>query len=144
MHQIRTVLKYERTSPDANKERGARYWAAAEILSPTWFVVESCIEVSSKNEVQRWVTTSIQEAVQIQQRQGRCHWSHIFVCIRAPRSIQNGTIFEELKEAYQAGSSDSFVLKLQNGMSFMTGEDGHSEDEWPSPKELRLLYAHQH
>lgn len=143
MHQIRTVLKHECPPPPVNKGRGSRYWSAAEILSSTWYVVESCVEAETKNQVNRWMTTSIKEAIQIQRTQGLCYWSHIFVCLRAPLSIKNATIFEVVNEAHQVGSTNSYVLQLTNGMSFITGDDDESVNEWPDPKMLRMVYPQQ-
>ena len=92
---IRTVLEHE---SDA-KERGSRYWAAAEVPSPIWFVVECCVEVSGRGEVQRWVTTSVHHAASIERGFMPKLWSHIIVCMRAPLSLRNASVFEVLKEA---------------------------------------------
>lgn len=138
-NQIRTLLRDEYPAQGISKERGSRYWTAAEVSAPIWFVVESCIEVSEKFEIQRWVTTSIQHAASIQRGFEPSVWSQIFVCMRAPLSVRNATVFEVVNEAYKCGAG--FVYRLANGMSFMTGNEGilltGSE-----PTELELVYAH--
>lgn len=141
-HQIRTILRHEDTSSSSDKERGSRYWAAAEVMSSTWFVVETCIEVSGKNEIQRWVTMSISDAAQIQRSQEPYAWSHIFVCLRAPLSVRSATVFEVVTEAYQLGSDGSYLYQLENGMTFVTSE-GNAQGVQPDSKELRLVYAHR-
>lgn len=133
---IRTVLVHERTS----KERGSRFWVAAELLSTTWFVAETCVEASGKYEVQQWVTPSINQAVDIQRSFEPYNWGHIFVCMRAPLSIQHGTLFEVVREAYQVGSQDSYVLLLDNGMSFSTGTEAPQRIS-DVPEQLKLIYA---
>lgn len=133
---IRTVLTDERTS----KVRGSRLWAAAELSSTTWFVTETSVEVSGEYEVQQWVTHSISQAVLIQRSLEPYIWSRIFVCMRAPTSIQNGTLFEVVREAYQSGSRDSYFLLLDNGMSFSTGTETPQQID-DVPEKLNLIYA---
>lgn len=133
---IRTALGHERTS----NERGSRFWSAAELLTPTWFVIEACVNVSGRNEVRQWLTPSIILAVQVQQSSQPCTWTRIFACIRAPLSIQRATIFEVVREAYQAGSRDSYVLLLDNGLSFCTGTEAQG-DITNQPEELKLIYT---
>ncbi|MDR3453168.1 MAG: hypothetical protein P4L96_10245 [Rhodoferax sp.] len=139
-HQIRTTLRHEDTSEALYKERGSRYWTAAELLAPTWFVVETCIEISGVNEIRRWVTTSIREATQIQLGQAPFIWSQIFVCIRAPLSVRSATVFEVVDEAYQLLASGAYVYQLANGMSFKTGGEQLPVDN-AAPEELTLVYA---
>ena len=138
--QIRTVLKHEHTSSSPEKERGSRYWAAAEIMSSTWFVIETCIEEAGRNEIKRWVTTSIGEAVLIQHSQRPFIWSQIYVCLRAPQSVRLATVFEVVKEAYQLGAVDSYLYRLENGMSFSSGE-GQAQGIRLEPSESRLVYS---
>lgn len=140
--QIRTVLKHEHTSSSPNKERGSRYWAAAEVMSATWFVIETCIEEAGRNEIKRWVTTSIGEAAKIQHSQAPFIWSQIYACLRAPQSVRSATVFEVVKEAYQLGPAGSFLYRLENGMSFATDE-GLTQGVQSEPTELKLLYAQQ-
>lgn len=123
-NQIRTLLRDECITQGSSRKRGSRYWTAAEVSSPTWFVVESCIEVSGRHEIQRWVTTSVHHAASIQRGLEPSVWSQIFVCIRAPLSVRNASIIEILKEAYQCTRGRGFVYRLANGMSFMTGDEG--------------------
>lgn len=133
---IRTTTRHERTT----KERGSRFWQAAELLSSTWFIAETCVEVSGEREIRQWVTTSIHQAALIQHSMEPHIWARIFACIRAPLSIQTGTLFEVVREAYQAGARDSYVLLLENGMSFTTGTEA-PEGLGKYPGELRLIYA---
>ena len=139
-HQIRTLVRHEDTTEGPYKERGSRYWTAVELLAATWFVVETCIEISGVNEIRRWITTSIREAVQIQRGQEPFVWSQIFVCMRAPRSVRNATVFEVVDEAYQSLATDTYVYQLANGMTFKT-EIEHSPGDNPTPEELTLVYA---
>lgn len=136
--KIRTIIKHEETSSRPDKKRGSRYWAAAEIMSATWFFIETCIEEAEGNEIKRWVTTSIREAVEIQ----RCHqpyeWSRIFVCLRAPLSVRNAVVFEVVTEVHHLGSSGAYLYRLENGMSFSTDE-GTADGVQPNP--AQLVYA---
>lgn len=141
-HQIRTLVRHEDTTEGAYKERGSRYWTAAELLAPTWFVVETCIEISGVNEIRRWVTTSIGEAARIQRGQDPFVWSQIFVCLRAPRSVRSATIFEVVNEAYQSLASDAYIYQLANGMAFKT-EIGQVPGNDLAPEELTLVYTHR-
>lgn len=133
-------MLHERTLKPPNSERGSRFWVAAELLDTTWFLLETCVNVSGRNEIRQWVTPSINRAVEIKNSMEPCQWCHIFVCLRAPLSIQNGTIFEVVREAYQAGARDSYVYILQNGMSFSAGTESPqgTSDE---PQKLKLIYA---
>lgn len=133
---IRTATGHEQTS----KERGSRFWAAAEILSTTWFIAETCVEVAGRREIRQWVTTSIHQAALIRHSMEVHCWARIFACIRAPLIIQNGTPFEVVREPYQAGARDSYVLLLDNGMSFASGIEA-AEGLGKGPEELRLIYA---
>ena len=142
-HQIRTILRQEDTSPSPDKERGSRYWWAAEVLSPTWFVVESCIEVNGTNEIQRWVTTSIHHAAGILRGFEPSNWSQIFVCMRAPLSVRNATVFEVVQEAYQSDPGATYVYRLANGMSFIDGEQ-REHGAYTEPTQLKLVYAQGH
>lgn len=139
-YQIRTTLRHEDAAQDLGRERGSRYWTAAEVLSSTWFLVETCVEVSGVNEIKRWVTTSIGEAAKIQRGQEPFVWSQIFVCMRAPRSVRNATVFEVVDEAYQSLATDTYVYQLASGMTFKT-EIEHSPGDNPTPEELTLVYA---
>lgn len=138
--QIRTVLKHEHTSSSPDKERGSRYWTAAEVMSPTWFVIETCIKEAGGNEIKRWVTTSIGEAAQVQRNQEPFIWSQIYVCLRAPLSVRGATVFEVVKEAYQLGGVDSYLYRLENGMSFSSG-DGQAQGIQLETSETRLVYS---
>ena len=137
---IRTVLKHEHTPTTQDKERGSRYWAAVEVLSQTWFVVETCIEEAEKNEIKRWITTSIREAVQIQRSLEPFIWSQIYVCLRAPQSIRLATLFEVVNEAYQLGAVESYLYRLENGMSF-TSSEGQGKGICLEPSEIKLVYS---
>ena len=139
---IRTLVRHEDSSPDLDKERGSRYWSAAELLSSTWFVVETCIEVSGVNEIRRWVTTSISDAANLQDSQRPFIWSQIFVCLRAPHSVRSATVFEVVKEAYHLGPIGSYLYCLDNGISFSTDE-APAQDIQSNPVKLRLVYSQQ-
>lgn len=134
-NMIRTALGHERTS----NERGSRFWSAAELMTPTWFVIEACVNVSGRNEVRQWLTPSIELAVQIQRSSQPYTWTRIFACIRAPLSIQRATLFEVVLEAYKAGSRDSYFLILDNGLSFCTGTEARG-DITSQPEALKLIY----
>ena len=141
MHQsLRTLVRHEDLSQSRDKERGFRYWSAAEVLSSTWFVLETCIDVCGVNEIRRWVTTSIGDAAQLQRSQGPFIWSQIYVCLRAPQSVRLATVFEVVKEAYQLGAVDSYLYRLENGMSFSSGE-GQAQGIRLEPSESRLVYS---
>ena len=133
-------MRHEDSSPDLDKERGSRYWSAAELLSSTWFVVETCIEVSGVNEIRRWVTTSISDAANLQDSQRPFIWSQIFVCLRAPHSVRSATVFEVVKEAYQLGPIGSYLYRLDNGISFSTDE-APAQDIQSNPVKLQLVYS---
>ena len=137
---IRTLVRHEDSSPDLDKERGSRYWSAAELLSSTWFVVETCIEVSGVNEIRRWVTTSISDAANLQNSQRPFIWSQIFVCLRAPQSVRLATVFEVVNEAYHLGAVESYLYRLDNGMSF-TSSEGQGKGICLEPSEIRLVYS---
>jgi hypothetical protein len=139
-NQIRTLLRDEYTMVENQRERGSRYWTAAELLSQTWFVVESCIDVSGKKEIRRWVTTSIHEAAAIQRGFELSIWSQIFVCTRVPVNVRDATVFEVLNEAYYSVRDGSYVYRLGNGMSFIDGER-RQHGAYTAPTELKLVYA---
>lgn len=140
--QIRTLVRHEDVSPSVDKERGSRYWSAAEIMSSVWFVVEASVEVSGRFELRRWVTTSIGEAAQIQRGQDPFNWSRVFVCMRAPFSVRDGTVFEVVKDAYQSQAGGAYVYHLANGMTFRTENEQVPRDP-EAPEELTLVYAHR-
>ena len=139
--QIRTVLSQEDKSDTNDKERGSRYWTAAEIQTSTWFVVETCFEQLGENVIQRWITTSIHDAVAFEREMAPFNWSHIFVCLRAPLSVRNATIFEVLKEAYQVGRRGTYTYHLENGMTFVTGALGNVITSPDDTQEVRLVYS---
>jgi hypothetical protein len=106
-------------------------------MSATWFVVEACID--GQVEIQRWVTTSIRQAAQIQKNLEPFRWAQIFVCMRAPLSIANATVFEVVVEAYEIVASSGYLYRLANGMSFIDAEE-RAQGAWNRPQELRLVY----
>jgi hypothetical protein len=117
--QIRTLLQHERVTGTADKQRGARFWVAAELLSSTFFVVEVCSEYTSTTEVQRWVTTSIREAVRVEDWLTPNKWSRIYMHISAPLTVLDGAVYELLQEAHKVEGSDTYVYKLAKGMTFV-------------------------
>jgi hypothetical protein len=121
--QIRTLLQHERVTGTADKQRGARFWVAAELLSSTFFVVEVCSEYTSTTEVQRWVTTSIREAVRVEDWLTPNKWSRIYMHISAPLTVLDGAVYELLQEAHKVEGSDTYVYKLANGMTVRTNQE---------------------
>jgi hypothetical protein len=136
-NQLRTLLRHERSPVPPGIDRGARHWSAIQVMSSTWFFVESCEEF--EGEIQRWVTASIREAVNIQKGLAPARWARIFVCLRAPSSIREATLFEEVDEAYQVEASNSHLFRLINGMSFLDGSEATQLTQ-SEPMELKLLY----
>ena len=131
------MLQDERTLGPNQKVRGARHWSAAEVLSSTWFFVESCIE--GEGSIQRWVTTSISEATKIKKALEPSTWARIFICMRAPRSIREATLFEEIDKAYSVGASGLQIFELTNGLSYVHGAET-TRDTSTEAKEMRLIY----
>jgi hypothetical protein len=137
-NQIRTLIQDERTLGPNLKVRGARHWSAAEVLSSTWFFVESCVE--GEGSIQRWVTTSILEATKIKRALEPSTWARIFICIRAPKSIREATLFEEIDKAYLVGASGMQIFELANGLSYVLGAESTRDTRSTEAKEMRLLY----
>jgi len=137
---IRTTLKHEAVAPGPEHERGSRFWSSAEVMASTWFVIETCIEGPQKNEIKRYIATSIHHAAQILQSQEPCVWSNIFIFLRVPLSVRNGVLFEKLDEAYRVKSSRTCLYRLENGMTFIAGQDA-SDSGLPIPQELELVYT---
>lgn len=139
-YQIRTVLSHENKLSGSSKERGSRFWSAAEVSSPVWFIVECCVEIAGRSEIKRWVTTSVHHAASIERSISPRLWSQIIVCVRTPMSSRGGSVFEVLKEAYQRSDGPGYVYQLGNGMSFQTSQDG-SPLNCSEPSELVLVYS---
>jgi hypothetical protein len=137
-NQLRTLLRHERSPVPPGIDRGARHWTAIQVMTSTWFFVESCEEYGG--EIQRWVTASIREAVNIQKALTPSRWARIFVCLHAPLSIGQSTLFEEIDEAYQVEASKSHLFRLANGMSFLDVSEA-TQPTQSSPMELGLLYS---
>ena len=137
---LRTLIRHEKLSNKRDTERGSRYWSAAEILTPTWFVLETCIEVGGVNKIKNWVTTSISDAANLQDSQRPFIWSQIYVCLRAPQSVRLATVFEVVNEAYHLGAVESYLYRLDNGMSF-TSSEGQGKGICLEPSEIRLVYS---
>jgi hypothetical protein len=137
-NQIRTLVQDERTLGPNQKVRGARHWSAAEVLSSTWFFVESCIE--GEGSIQRWVTTSMSEATKIKRALEPSTWARIFICMRAPKSIREATLFEEIDKAYSVGASGLQIFELTNGLSYVVGT-GSTRETSTETKEMQLLYT---
>ena len=131
---IRTVRIHELTSI---VERGAKFWEAVQLGASSWFVVEVC-SVDEKI-VERWVTTSICKAVQLQKVITPSSWSRIFACLHVPDSTRSAPIFEEVTAAYQFGSGSSYLLRLADGTSFSTQETEPDATQ-TSPKQLVVVY----
>lgn len=136
-NQIRTLLRHERAMEAPRKDRGARHWSAAQVLTSTWYFVECCKDYEL--DLQRWVTTSIEEATDIHRSLGTSRWVRIYICLRAPMSIQEATLFEEIDEAYQVGASGSYLFQLANGLAYVVGAETVRE-VCSKPLELELVY----
>lgn len=134
--QLRTLLSNEDTYPHPDKERGSRYWRAVEVLSSTWFLVESQNDVG----VRRWMTASITEAAYIQKTLEPSRWSRIFICLYSPLSISQGTLFEEILEVHLVSADGPYLFKLANGLSF-AGNLGGSQKPSMAPHEVSVLYC---
>lgn len=135
--KLRTQLRNERTPPADERARGERYWSAVQLLSPTWFFVES--SDIGDGYMHRWITTSMVEAAIIQRGLEPVKWARIFVCMRASQSVSDGTLFEEIEEAYQLGDTPEQMFQLTNGMCFVIGADS-TKPKSSEPKEVKLLY----
>ena len=80
------------------------------------------------------------EAANIQRGLEPVKWARIFVCLHAIKSISNGTLFEEIDEAYQLGNTtEQMLFQLTNGMCFVVGADG-TKPPSAEPQEVKLLY----
>jgi len=139
-NQIRTLVHDERTLGPNQRVRGARHWSAAEVLSSTWFFVESCVH--GEDSIQRWITTSISEATKIKKALEPSTWARIFICTRAPKSIREATLFEEIDRAYVVGASGIQIFELANGLSYVLGAET-SRGASIEAKEMRLLYRRE-
>ena len=131
------MLNHERTLNVDQRERGVRHWSAVQLTSPTWFFVES-FDLGD-GYAQRWITASMMEAANIQRGLEPAKSARIFVCLHASQSIGQGTLFEEIDEAYQLGSTSEQMFQLGNGMCFVVGADSTKVPS-SEPKELKLLY----
>ena len=79
------------------------------------------------------------EAANIQRGLEPVKWARIFVCLHASQSVNNGTLFEEIDEAYQVGNSTEQMFQLTNGMCFVVGAESTKVPS-TEPKEVKLLY----
>jgi hypothetical protein len=140
--QIRTFIEDENTSSSFDKDRGARNWSAAQIMSPLSFVVDICVEVGCKLETKRWITTSILEVVLIQKIYKPFVWAQVFLSARTPHDASGGFLFEEVSEAYQTGRVNSYIYRLTNGKAFMPDNPHTAEDEG-LPSHIKLVYSKQ-
>ena len=59
--------------------------------------------------------------------------------MRAPRSIREATMFEEIDKAYLASASGIQIFELTNGLSYVLGAE-NSPDISTEAKEMRLIY----
>ena len=136
---LRTFRVNEGPRPDKDKARGARYWSAVEILSSTWFLV------ASENDdvgVRRWMTTSIFEASRIQKTLEPSRWSRIYICLYAPMSLSQDTLFEEIVEVHMINPGGPYLYKLANGLSF-AGDAKGNPTEGTVPQEISMLYCYR-
>jgi len=134
---FRTIARNELTNVS---ERGSRFWSTAEIMTPTWFVVEVRSQRLDTDETRRWITTSIYDAIQIQENGKPYMWAQIFVCLRAPFSLHAGTIFEVVTEAYVIPGSGTVVLHLANGLMFQTHYVDAVTGALKPADQVKLLY----
>jgi hypothetical protein len=139
LYQIRTLLRHEeRKLAPAEKDSGDRHWSAVQLLTPTWFFVECYKE--SEREIQRWVTTSIRDAARLLEAIEPSSCARIFLCLRAPLSTPDGTLFEEIDEAYQVGPCGPYLFHLSTGTSYAVGTETMRE-ACEEPAEIQLLYS---
>ncbi len=136
-NQIRTLLRHECTLAATQKDRGARQWSAAQVMTSTWFFIECCEE--HEQDIQRWVTNSFKEAADIQKSLGPSGWARFFICLRAPVSIREASLFEEVDETYEVIACGSYLFQLATGLSYVVGTKTVRE-VWSKPQELQLLY----
>jgi hypothetical protein len=134
---IRTMLEDENTRIS---ERGARFWKAAEILESTWFLVEVGDIGAQVATTERWLTTSIQEAVNLNRELSNRSWTRIYICLNAPLSLSNGTLFEEVTSVQLVVEEGLCLFDLANGMSFAL-PTRKAEDGKIAPKTLKSLYS---
>jgi hypothetical protein len=113
------------------------FWEAAELGASSWFVVEVCSD--DEKAVERWVTTSIRIAVQLQKVATPSSWSRIIACLHVPERPRSAPIFEEVTAAYQFGSGNSYLLRLADGTSFSTQETEPDASQ-SNPKQLMAFY----
>ena len=134
---IRTMLEDENTRIS---ERGARFWKAAEIVESTWFLVEVGDIGAQVGTTERWLTTSIQEAVGLSREFSNRSWTRIYICLNAPLSLSNGTMFEEVSSVELVVEDGLCLFNLANGMSFAL-PTAKAESEKTAPKTLKSLYS---
>lgn len=109
-------------------------------MAPLSFIVDICVEVECQLEVKRWVTTAIEDVVQIQQSNKPFQWSQVFVSMRSPRHALAGMLFEEVSEVYQSGPVGSYLYRLTNGIAFMPNCHPASNEE---DENFKLVYSSQ-
>lgn len=134
---IRTLVQDERSLGPNVKMRCARHWSAAEILSPTWFILESC--AAGSGYISRLFIPSILEAMAIERALPPPKWVRLTICIGTSTSIPEPTRYEEIDKAYVVGASRIQVFKLTNGLSYMLDAEGTREKS-SDAKEMRLIY----
>jgi hypothetical protein len=138
---IRTRRKDEATAPAPNKQPLTyRYWETVELLSEIWFLVEASVETSGDNKIQRFITTSIQNAAAIE-KSLQPYWCTVYVCLRAPLNIRNATVFEVVQEAHASADTGLTTYHLANGMTFALPGESVPEVEGGGPKRLQRIYA---
>lgn len=135
---LRTIARNELTDVP---ERGSRFWSTAEIMTPTWFVVEVSCQHLDSAEIRRWVTASFHDATQIQQSCRPYLWAQIYVCLRAPLSVRSGIIFEVINEAHVLPGSGNVVFHLANGLSFQSHFDDPVTGLQKPAAQVDLIYA---
>jgi hypothetical protein len=115
---IRTHLCDAQPPEPNSKKKEVRYWNSVELLSPTSFIVDTCVGTAANCTVTRWVTASIEEAARIQKNQAPYRWSQVFLFVRTPMHISTGLIFSEVEEAFEDCNGDIFY-RLSNGSTFI-------------------------
>lgn len=109
---------------------------------PLTFVADICLEGQWRQEIKRWIATSVQEVAQIQQSHKPFQWTQVFVLMRSTRGALGGLLLEELNEVYLSGRFGSNIYRLTNGMAFMSDSHQASGDEDDSST-FMLIYSKQ-
>lgn len=109
---------------------------------PLTFVADIFLEGQWRQEIKRWIATSVQEVAQIQQSHKPFQWTQVFVLMQSTHGALGGLLLEELNEVYLSGRFGSNIYRLTNGMAFMSDSHQASGDEDDSST-FMLIYSKQ-